>query len=162
MIQLPPHLFISQHAVPDDWLFRLMQPADKRLLADFLLRVVDPDFNQWFKQLTNWQAIGRAYWVIGFAGSTLIASGQLFLVGHNAELSNLVVAPDWQGQGVGSALIGILEQIARQAKVAHVEIGVIRDNERALALYQRLGYEYHRKIGLPEGETAVFLRKALR
>jgi ribosomal protein S18 acetylase RimI-like enzyme len=56
------------------------------------------------------------------------------------EVSQLHVHPDARGRGIGTALIRFAEQriLARGAET--ITIGVADDNERATALYARLGY----------------------
>ncbi|WP_432561984.1 GNAT family N-acetyltransferase [Kineococcus sp. SYSU DK003] len=55
-------------------------------------------------------------------------------------LFQLVVHPDHRSQGLGTALVGALEQRVRNRgnREAYLEVEV--DNPRALALYERLGY----------------------
>ena len=56
-------------------------------------------------------------------------------------LDGICVAPKARGLGVGSALIGAIEDQARQRGYACVQLEVIDSNLRARALYQRLGYQ---------------------
>jgi ribosomal protein S18 acetylase RimI-like enzyme len=80
---------------------------------------------------------------------------------HGAEVASLAVTAGRQGQGIGSAIIEVLLAMARYLGLPGVEIGVAADNERALALYQRLGFVEDRRIGLANGEIAIILYKAL-
>ena len=59
----------------------------------------------------------------------------------NAPLLNhLEVAPEFQGQGIGTALIHAADDLARARGYDIVVLGVGLDNPRARALYERLGY----------------------
>lgn len=62
-----------------------------------------------------------------------------------ALLWALRVKPGWRGRGVGTQLITAAEQVA--ARLAHpwAEIEVEPGNLRARALYERLGYRWHRR-----------------
>lgn len=51
------------------------------------------------------------------------------------------VEPEWQSQGIGTALMAHLEQVARDRGFSIIELLVAKDNDRARALYDRLGYE---------------------
>lgn len=57
-----------------------------------------------------------------------------------AVLWSFAVIPNLQGLGVGTALIRAAETICLDRGVATVEIDVGKDNFRARALYERLGY----------------------
>lgn len=52
----------------------------------------------------------------------------------------LAVRESWQSVGVGTVLVGALEQAARDRGRAYAVLGVEHDNPRAAALYRRLGY----------------------
>lgn len=56
-------------------------------------------------------------------------------------LWQLPVHPDHQSQGIGTALIGALEQRARDRGCGVAELSVEKDNPRARSLYERLGYQ---------------------
>ena len=59
----------------------------------------------------------------------------------NAPLLNhLEVAPQFQGQGIGTALTHAAEEVARARGYDIVVLGVGLDNPRARGLYERLGY----------------------
>lgn len=60
-----------------------------------------------------------------------------------AELWILSVAESWQGLGVGSALIGALEDLSAARGHRRVQLSVELDNPDAERLYRRLGYVAH-------------------
>jgi len=54
----------------------------------------------------------------------------------------MAVAPEAQGRGVGKALMAALVDYADNwGQVLRIELGVYADNERAIGLYQRFGFE---------------------
>ncbi|MET0310704.1 MAG: GNAT family N-acetyltransferase [Burkholderiaceae bacterium] len=67
----------------------------------------------------------------------------------------IAVDPRWQGKGLGTELIGrLLAWADRWAGVLRVELTVHADNERAAALYRRLGFVdegRHRGYALKDG-----------
>jgi ribosomal protein S18 acetylase RimI-like enzyme len=69
-----------------------------------------------------------------------VAYGQVTCWPRVAEISDLIVSPAWRGQGVGSDMIHMLIGQASAWPVPAVEIGVAISNNRALALYRRLGF----------------------
>jgi RimJ/RimL family protein N-acetyltransferase len=59
---------------------------------------------------------------------------------HRAEVV-IGVREEAAGQGIGSALLHELSAWARRQRVHRLELTVMADNERAIALYRRCGYE---------------------
>jgi ribosomal protein S18 acetylase RimI-like enzyme len=57
-----------------------------------------------------------------------------------ALLWSFAVIPNLQSLGIGTALIHAAEAVASERGVTTVEIDVGKDNPRAQALYERLGY----------------------
>ena len=58
----------------------------------------------------------------------------------NCHISDIVVAPDFEGSGVGSELIVYAERWAKQHRCRHVTLAVFPGNERARAFYERRGF----------------------
>ncbi len=73
--------------------------------------------------------VGRA--IVGFAG-------QMF-VDDEAHVNNIAVDPDWQGRGLGAALLVDLVRTGVQRGVRHLTLEVRVGNDPALALYRRFG-----------------------
>jgi ribosomal-protein-alanine N-acetyltransferase len=62
-------------------------------------------------------------------------------VGDVADLHRLVVSPRHRRQGIGAALVGAGLEAVRHAGARSVMLEVAWDNDPAIALYQRLGFE---------------------
>ncbi|KTR93698.1 GCN5 family acetyltransferase [Microbacterium testaceum] len=78
--------------------------------------------------------------------------GSLLLIGR------LAIAPDQQGEGLGTLLLGAVEERGREAGATEAELftgGLSEANQR---LYEREGY--HRSEETADGE--IFYRKSLR
>ncbi len=119
-------------------------------------------FRAHFAHLLDWQANGRCHWLVGIdKNNQIVASGQLVLYPHGAELANLSVTASRRNEGIGAALIEALTAVARSFDLSGLEIGVAERNGRALALYQRLGFTEDRRLLIPNAETAIILRKSL-
>jgi ribosomal-protein-alanine N-acetyltransferase len=69
--------------------------------------------------------------VVGFGG--------LMLVGEEAHVTNLLVAPQWRRQGIGLGLMLALIDAAVGAGARHLTLEVRSTNEAAQAMYSRLG-----------------------
>lgn len=161
---------------------RLAQPADREALFALSDGSLTPfQFRQHMAQLLKWQAAQRCCWLVVEAMDgrpkmedqyaappsshlftpPLIGSGQLICYPHAAELANLSVAPAWRGQGWGTRLIETLTAVARYWQIPYLEITVDKENGRALALYQHLGFAEDRRRFLPDGRSAIILGKEI-
>lgn len=79
---------------------------------------------------------------VGVAG---LWFGTRFWCGRYVDIDNVIVAESWRGRGIGQALIGWIEDYARQKGCEKVVLDAYTTNERAHAFYLRLGY---RIVGL--------------
>ena len=70
--------------------------------------------------------------VVGFAVIAMVAD--------QAELHNIAIHPQWQGQGLGSVFLhALLETVPSTIKMMYLEVRVT--NFRAIRLYSGLGFE---------------------
>lgn len=98
-------------------------------------------------------------WVVEVEGR-VVASGTLRQLGPRACEHVAVVAvsvhPDHQRRGHGRAILGAMIEHARGFGVERVELYVRADNERALALYQAVGFAHEatrrRFVKIAEGQ----------
>lgn len=81
--------------------------------------------------------------------------GELLLVGR------LVIAPDQQGNGIGSRLLEAVEERGRQAGAIEAELFTGSLSEANLRLYEREGYVETQRVAGDDGIEQVFLRKRL-
>jgi RimJ/RimL family protein N-acetyltransferase len=66
---------------------------------------------------------------------------------HGADFAMGVLKRKW-GRGIGTRLLEAVEEWALQEGVTRLELGVMAENERAIGLYKKQGYEYEgRKRG---------------
>jgi ribosomal protein S18 acetylase RimI-like enzyme len=77
------------------------------------------------------QGLGVAICLLGFSS---------FRGARLLNIHDIAVVPAARGQGVGAALLTFLEADARSLGCCKITMEVRSDNERALALYQRIGY----------------------
>lgn len=165
---LPPDLLTPSSPVPANLCLRLVEAQDLRPIHSACYPQ-EPfhRFQALFRRLFLWQENGRCYWVVATAATSdqsttqIVGSGQLVIYPHGAELANLSVVPAYRNQGIGTAIITVLTAIARYIGLTGVEIGVKLDNQRALALYRRLGFVIDRHRRLLDGKPAIILHKAL-
>lgn len=63
-----------------------------------------------------------------------------FTGASNCHISDLALAPPWEGHGIGGRLLAFTETWAKERGCRFVTLGVFPGNERARALYERHGY----------------------
>lgn len=96
-----------------------------------------------------------------FAGYALIGLRKGATV---ASLYSIAVDPDMGGRGLGRALMIAAEQGAAARGRTALTLEVRADNDGAVGLYERLGYERFDAIEdyYEDGETALRMRKGLK
>jgi ribosomal-protein-alanine N-acetyltransferase len=103
------------------------------------------------------------HYVVVTAGDRILAyAGLCAYPPHEAYVQTVAVAPDAQGQGLGTRLLSELIQEAERRGCKHLDLEVRADNAVAIALYERHGFD---RIGLrrgyyqPSGTDAVVMRR---
>ena len=76
--------------------------------------------------------------VVGVAYVATILSAEH--CGPAAWLEELYVAPGWRQRGIGTALVTAVLEFARKTGIVAIDLEVDVGHERAIALYQRLGF----------------------
>ncbi len=114
---------------------------------------------QWRKRMAD--APEGDYLLVACAGDEIVAHAGLHPIGKSPRRAHVMalgmgVVKAWQGQGVGSALMAALVDLADNwLNVFRLELTVYVDNERAIALYRKFGFETegtHRCYALRDGE----------
>ncbi len=114
-------------------------------------------FRKRFGSSLQRQDSGKLLYLVADTGYGVIAGGKLVFYDRCLEIADLMVSPVWRGQGLGTALITLMLEIAADLRIGEVEIGVLQQNERALALYQRLGFVHDRELTMPGKPPAYIL-----
>ncbi|MCI0662689.1 MAG: GNAT family N-acetyltransferase, partial [Acidobacteria bacterium] len=68
----------------------------------------------------------------------------------------MMVRDDWQGKGIGAAMMrAVIDLADKWLNLARIELTVFTDNEPAIALYRKFGFETEgtlRKYAFRDGE----------
>jgi GNAT superfamily N-acetyltransferase len=86
---------------------------------------------------------------------SLAGSVRAHRLGDTCHIGRLVVHPEWQGRGIGTALMTGIEQ--RFSDVCRYELFTGCRSERNIAFYSKLGYTAYRRDGV-----LVFMQKRNR
>ena len=92
------------------------------------------------------------------ADDVLCGYGGIMLVGEDATVLTLAVAPAWREKGVASRILLELIELARRDGAGHVTLEVRESNEAALLLYAKFGFRAAgRRKGYYGTEDAVVM-----
>lgn len=150
---------------------RRLQPGDAEPLAAFY-NAIPPDDRRFFKPhgdsmdlevargIVEESARGGREDVVAVGGSQVVGWG--FLVKKDRcdpnELSlGIAVSPGVRRRGVADRIMSELDDRARERHLASVRLIVVRENEKAIALYRKHGFEQTDEFVL--GEHYLVMRK---
>lgn len=133
-----------RRAEPEDFeaLWRTMKDAQA---YSGLLQLPYPSRDMWRRRLA--QHGETDFVLLACAGDEVVGNASLHPTGTSPRRAHamklgLAVRRDWHGRGVGKALLGALCDLADNwLNVFRVELTVFTDNERAIALYRKFGFE---------------------
>lgn len=74
-------------------------------------------------------------------GAVAVAHSQHFTGAPQAEVGELAVVEDWEGRGVGAALLAAAEDWARERALPFISLATGAANTHALSFYARHGYQ---------------------
>jgi ribosomal protein S18 acetylase RimI-like enzyme len=78
------------------------------------------------------------------AGYLVVTHGySLEFAGRLAVVDEVYTVPEMRGQGLGAQALVLAEKHCRRRGISALRLEVHRENRRALALYERHGYEAH-------------------
>lgn len=109
------------------------------------------------------QAETRHY-LVAEAGGEIVGYAGLMCIEPIADVQTIAVVPEWEGKGIGSALLTELIAESRRRRAADVLLEVRADNPRAQELYRRFGFEqiHIRPRYYRDGVDALIMRLQLQ
>ncbi len=135
-----------------------------------LMQLPYPDAETWRQRLADGNAPGKAdVYLVAEAHGEVVGSAGLHPTGpalrrRHVMMMGISVDKDWQGKGVGTALMqGVCDYADHWLAVWRIELTVFADNARAIALYKKFGFEVegtHRGYALRDGQYADVLSMA--
>jgi putative acetyltransferase len=153
-----------------DIAIRRVEPSDYEAIARHIgdplvfpgtLQLPHPSAEMWRKRLA--ENTDSDHLLLAHSGDTFLGLAGLHPVAKSPRRSHamhlgITVSAEWQGRGVGRALMAALLDLADNwLNVFRIELTVFADNARAIALYKRFGFEIegkHRAYALRDGRYA--------
>lgn len=87
----------------------------------------------------------------------IVGSVRGYQTGNTCYLERLIVHPDFQGQGIGTALMKRVESCFDQAQ--RFELFTGHKSDRNIHLYERLGYRIFKSEKINQSLSFVFMEK---
>ena len=146
-----------RRAEPDDYALVCEVFNDESAYSG-TLQLPYPSRELWRKRLTE-PAEGH-YLFVALSGDEIVGNAGLHPQGNSprrahAMMVGMAVPSAWQGRGVGTALLRAMCELADGwLNVIRLELTVFTDNERAIGLYRKFGFEVegtHRAYALRAG-----------
>lgn len=125
----------------EDLVLRQGESWDEERMAAILAGA--PEAAQWKNEFST---------LVAEAGGEVVGFAVYRIVAGEGELLNLAVEAGWRRRGVATAL---LDRLMAEAGLWHLEVR--ESNEKAIAFYQRCGFEWvgERRGYYRDGETAL-------
>lgn len=146
------------------WILRPARPTDGRALARLFAEVraegrwlitppgtvSEPTEGFWIAEMirSNEHLVLLAEADAEVVGNVLVSTDRNAATQHIGTLA-ICVARGWRDVGIGSALVSGAQAWARERGLRKLSLGVFPDNERAIAVYERAGFE---REGLRRGQ----------
>lgn len=110
-----------------------------------------------------WQELAqdtRSY-VVAIVDGTVVGYAGAFILPPDSDLQTIAVASGSQGAGLASRMLAVLCDQAAAAGSTHMILEVREANLRAIALYERTGFERisRRSRYYPDGTAAIIMRR---
>lgn len=96
-----------------------------------------------------------------FDGERLVGYFFLWYFRQRVPLLGIGLLDAYQSRGLGRQMMAILIDAARDAGREGVELTTMLDNDRAFALYQKMGFRYIGDVENEQGEGQVVIERAM-
>ena len=112
------------------------------------------------KMLTDLE-LGRSRYIFVDVGGRVVGRGMMEPYhAHQVGVLGIALAGEYCGRGVGQILMGLLEDDARTLGMERIYLDAWSPNQRALALYRKMGYveigrrpDWIQREDLPDGKA---------
>ncbi len=98
---------------------------------------------------------------VAVAGTRIVGAVRARRDGDLLLIGRIAIAPDQQGEGVGSRLLAAVERRGADAGAREAELFTGSLSAANLRLYEREGYVESERVDAGDGTAQVFLRKRL-
>ena len=86
--------------------------------------------------------------LVALTGNLLVGTAMAGFDGHRGWVYYLAVAPDYQRQGIGTAIMQKVEESLAQMGCPKLNLQIRADNAEVQAFYESLGYDVEQRISM--------------
>jgi RimJ/RimL family protein N-acetyltransferase len=149
---------------------RRLRRADAAALQRFNLELSEPSRRWFLPHPYDDSTVGRALarseagedLTLGlFDGPRLVGYFFLWYVGRRVPLLGIGLVDDLQGLGLARPMLELLIAQAREAGCEAIELTTMLDNDRAFALYRKLGFEHFKDVENLQGNGEWVVERAM-
>lgn len=138
--------------------YREMKPED----ADAVEAVEKASFSMPWSRKDFWEhaANERTIYLLAVEDGKVVGYAGTWILDDEAQITNVAVAPERRGQGVGAALMAELIKEAKARGATRMTLEVRPSNTAALALYEKFGFRdcgHRPHYYLDNGEDAIIM-----
>jgi len=149
---------------------RRLTRGDGKALQDFFHGLSAPS-HRWFQaHALDDDTVGRALarseagddLILGlFDGDRLKGYSFLWYFRERIALLGIGLADAYQGRGLGRGMVEFLIDAARANGNAGIELTTMQDNDRAYALYEKLGFQFLKDVENLQGDGNIVIERAM-
>lgn len=129
----------------------LAYQSEARLLHNFKI----PPLMQTLEEVQREFSLGTILKAVGEHGK-ILGSVRAHVQGNTLHIGKLIVHPDMQGQGIGTALLREIEHICPSERY---ELFTSSQSTANIRLYERMGYRKFAEKPVSSGLSFVYLQK---
>ena len=141
----------SQDAAVILELQQLAYQSEAQLYNDFSIPPLTQTLNELKNDLSN-----KVFWKAQVEDK-IVGSVKGYQAGSTCYIERLIVHPDYQGQGIGTALMAQIESYFGQAQ--RFELFTGHKSDRNIRFYERLGYKIFKSQEIDQHLSFVFMQK---
>ena len=142
------------------WDVEALMPIEQELFGDSAWSA-ETFWSELAHPQTRWYVVAVAESPAGTDDGSLLGYAGLLVPGPEADVQTLAVSSSARRQGLGGVLLDALIEQARQREATSLLLEVRADNEPALGLYRRRGFEQiavRRRYYQPDDVDALVMR----
>jgi ribosomal protein S18 acetylase RimI-like enzyme len=124
----------------------------------FLPHSYDPDT---LRRLLERAEAGEDYLLGAFDGDRLVGYFFLWHFRSRVPLLGIGMLDGYQGKGLGRQMMAMLIDAGREAGCEGIELTTMLDNDRAFALYQKMGFRYYGDVENVTGDGTKIVERGM-
>lgn len=149
---------------------RLLRPGDEPALRRFNAELSEASRRRFLPHAYDEPTLARLLersqrgqdLVLGvFDGPRLVGYFFLWYFDQRVPLLGIGILDELQGRGLGRQMMHVLIEAAKAAGKEGIELTTMLDNDRAFALYQKMGFKYYGDVSNVDGNGRTVVERGM-